>query len=106
MTRVPVLGKDKVRTRFTRSKRLPRGNESPAMCEAQVATHSPGQGEANRQARVTRSRGGPSGDQCHQVNGSLQEHHSHQVQIEAEVGGRESSGPVEAKVCNKVIMAK
>ena len=31
---------------------------------------------------------------------------SHQVQIEAEVGGPESSGPVEAKVWSKVIMSR
>ena len=37
VTRVPVLGKDKVRTRFTRSKRPTWGPESPGMGEAQVA---------------------------------------------------------------------
>ena len=52
----PGLGKDQVRTRFTRSKRLTWGPESPGMGEALVATHSPGPGKANLQARVIRSR--------------------------------------------------
>ena len=38
MTRVPRLGEDEVRTRFTRSKRPKRGPVSPGTGEAQVAT--------------------------------------------------------------------
>ena len=67
------------------------------MGEAQVATPLSSPGEANLQARVTRSRLGPSGDRSHQVNVSLQVHHSHQVQVWF-MWERESQGPGETQV--------
>ena len=69
MTRVPRLGEDEVRTRFTRSKRPTWGHESTGMGEALVAnpTHqvkvrstcrpeSPDPGEVQVGTRVSRCR--------------------------------------------------
>ena len=104
-TRVPGSGRGPGNDQINRSKRPTWGPESPGMGEAQVATPTPGPGEASLQARVTRSNWGPSGDQSHQVNVSLQEHHSHQVQVWF-MWERESPGPGETQVGTTVTRAR